>query len=148
MSELIIVPACIFSRIHINNICNIIDWEPNLNNFIKLIKSFIIHELTFNEQNTNITRLFNISQFKLYLDNIYKKKVNDLVIPDNYNYMESILFELKDYEQLLSIIDKASIKSYNCAKTNQLTVKKITAAILTQKESILNEQLLHSIYIF
>ena len=142
MSELIIVPACIFSKIPISNICNIIDWEPNLNNFIKLIKSFIIHELTFNEQNTNITRLFNISQFKLYLDNIYKKKVKNLVIPDNYNYMETILFELKDYEQLLSIIDKACNKSYNSAKTNQLTVKKITAAILTQKESILNEQLL------
>jgi predicted O-linked N-acetylglucosamine transferase (SPINDLY family) len=142
MSELIIVPACIFSKIPISNICNIIDWEPNLNNFIKLIKSFIIHDITFNIQNTNITRLLNISQFKLYLDNIYKKKVKNLVIPDNYNYMETILFELKDYEQLLIIIDNAINKSYNCAKTNQLTVKKITAAILTQKESILNEQLL------
>jgi predicted O-linked N-acetylglucosamine transferase (SPINDLY family) len=143
MSDLIITPACIFSKIPISKACNNVDWEPNLNNFIKLIKSFIIHDITFNIQNTNITRLVNISQFKLYLDNIYKQtKVNDLVIPDNYNYMENILFELKDYEQLLSIIDKASIKSYNCAKTNQLTVKKITAAILTQKETILNEQVL------
>ena len=143
MSDLIITPACIFSKIPISKTCNIIDWEPNLKNFIKLIKSFIIHELTFNIQNTNITRLFNISQFKLYLDIIYKQtKINDLVIPDNYNYMENILFEQKDYEQLLTLIDKACNKSYNCAKTNQLTVKKITAAILTQKESILNEQVL------
>jgi len=143
MSDLIITPACIFTKIPISKACDIVDWEPNLNNFIKLIKSFIIHDITFNIQNTNITRLVNISQFKLYLDNIYKQtKVNDLVIPDNYNYMENILFELKDYEQLLTIIDKACNKSYNCAKTNQLTVKKITAAILTQKETILNEQVL------
>lgn len=144
MNDLIIVPACIFSKIPISNICNMIDWEPNLNNFIKLIKSFITHELTFNEQNTNITRLFNISHFKLYLDIIYKQKnTNNLVIPDNYNYIESILFELKDYEQLLTIINNAINKSYNNAQTNQLIVKKITVAILTQKESVLNEQLLN-----
>ena len=142
INNLIITPACIFSKIPISNYYNIIDWTPDVNNFIKLIESFIIHDL-YNINNSNTlhnTQLLN--PLKLYTNHKIQKIYN-VIIPDNYNYLEMILFELKDYEQLLSIINKAITKSYNCGKTNQLIVKKITVAILTQKESILNEHLLN-----
>ena len=128
MNNLIIIPSIIFSKIPIGSIIKNIDWIPNLNNFIKLIKSFIINE----------------PNLKLYTNNKNKVKINsDLIIPENYNYMEFILFELKDYEQMLVLINNAINKSYSNKETNILIIKKITTAILTQKENILNDQILN-----
>jgi predicted O-linked N-acetylglucosamine transferase (SPINDLY family) len=122
INDIIIIPTFNFLKM---NILNIDDLKINKTQFYDLIKSAIINDSSLN-----------------YYINDKKYKKSNLLIEDNYDICEKILFNIKDYKTLLNYINKKIDKTYDFVQTNILYVKKITAAILTQKEDILNEELL------
>lgn len=121
-NEHIIIPATMFVRLYISKN----EYKLDRNHFLRLIKLFIASDARLN----------------VYCDkNI--KKYKKIFLPGNYSYVEKMLFFIKDYEQLLGLIDKRLKITYSSQETSVLLVKKITTSILTQKEDVLNEQLLH-----
>jgi hypothetical protein len=94
-------------------------------NLLEHLKYFIA-----NHDFANIDSTVNIQKYK----SSYKIKPNLFLL-------EKILFNIKDYNGLLSCIDKHLKENYDMKINSNLIIKKITAAVLTQKEHILNEQL-------
>ena len=62
-------------------------------------------------------------------------------IPLKYELVEKCLLEIKDYDNLLEVISDEIDKNMKKSRENELSVKKITIAVLTEKESILEKQL-------
>lgn len=111
-----------------------------------IISAYYFCQLSLND---DIDRINLIKLLKLSLNNddtvkVYNKpqKNKKMIIPKNYNHSENILFKLKDYNNLLKLIDNELKKNYDNNQTGILQVKKITSAILTQREDLLNEQIL------
>ena len=112
--DIIIIPAFNFCKINFIN---------EVYNFYDVISS----------------SLLNDSELNIYSHN----KKSTLQIYENYNHIEKILFNIKDYNTLFTKIDNALKKCYSVKQTGILLVKKITIAILTNKEKILNDQLMN-----
>ena len=66
-------------------------------------------------------------------------------IPQKYKILEDTLLEIKDYEGLLEIINNEIEKNMDKNRENELFVKKITIAILTEKEDILDKHLVRNL---
>ena len=78
--------------------------------------------------------------FKKYIDGckLYK-------LPNNYTYLEKCLMEIKDYDKLLELIDHEIDINTDSKLTGGLMIKKITIAILTEKENTLENNVLNII---
>lgn len=128
--NLIISPAETLLKLHIRPHNDDITKEDLIN----LLKSYIIN------LNTNLINL----NTKLYCPKQIKDKyASDRKIKDNFTALENMLFTIKDYEKLLDVLDNHLKNTYLANETGVLIVKKITIAILTQKENVLNEQILN-----
>lgn len=113
--------------------------QTNINSSIKYIDNLTKKKF----RDLIISSCLNNSELKVYSsNNINKKYKSDLGININYSFIENTLFGLKDYEKLLHYINEHIKKTYIATESGILLVKKITTAILTQQESILNDQVM------
>ena len=78
----------------------------------------------------------------LYTNNIIKYNPK-LKIPLKYSILEKLLLEIKDYETLLDLISNEIEINTDPLKANELAIKRITVAILTEKESILESNVIN-----
>jgi predicted O-linked N-acetylglucosamine transferase (SPINDLY family) len=154
---------CIYFVKQINNLYNLILNKGLVFEKVLFIKSNSIPDLYKIKKISNDYLLLDMTQFvkcpfyysKLYdinettffryldyylLDNNIKNNSKHR-IPLKYDLSEKCLLEIKDYNNLLELINNEIDKNMNKSRENELSVKKITIAILTEKESILENQL-------
>jgi predicted O-linked N-acetylglucosamine transferase (SPINDLY family) len=166
------LPSSIYAEIpllnNLNKITNLNNLKKyNFDNFD--VSSFLNTKVSDAEfMNINYIHLIYCHIFNYYKNDIYidplirtsfidKKKIKDklkkyctaitynnkLLIPPNYKLIETNLFEIKNYNRLLEIINKHIEKNYNSKILGELQVKKITTAILTNQEQVINRELLN-----
>lgn len=88
---------------------------------------------------------------KLLLDSVYVEKFNSIKNNQiqmntlNYNIIETNLMLIKDYESLLVLISDKINKNYDIKRHHELILKKITIAILTEKENLLEKNLVSTL---
>ena len=79
-----------------------------------------------------------LSKYSRYINNLPQYS-----IPPNYRLQERALMTIKDYEGLLVLIDNEININYDLTKVNELIIKKITIAILTEKEDMLQNNMVN-----
>ena len=112
------------------------------NYFIKL-PIFDSNTRQYNLPNIYKMILLNISFYnenEIYCDiQKYKKYLQLLSLPKNYDLIELKMNMIKDYDNLLLLIDEHISKVNSNQNAAHLLLKKISIAILTKTEKILNE---------
>jgi predicted O-linked N-acetylglucosamine transferase (SPINDLY family) len=79
-----------------------------------------------------------LSKYSRYINNLPRYS-----IPLNYKFQEKALLNIKDYEGLLVLIDNEININYDLTKVNELIIKKITISILTEKEDMLQNNMVN-----
>jgi len=139
------IPSNIFVEIPLFELPNKLNWQ--LKDFKKNTQDNEYHTLDYNHVIYNYI-------FTHYMKDIYipyhlksiktlaKTFSSKLILPNNYKIIENNLLIIKDYNKILQLINNMIEENTKIELLGTHIIKKITIAILTDKESILNDEIL------
>lgn len=129
-----IIPANIYVEIpYIDNNLSFLDMILKNDNNYNFIYSYI-----FNKYKKDI-------YIEPKIKNKFKRYTNILDIPINFTYTENKLLNIKDYKKLLLTLNDHININTNDKTLIELNIKKISVAILTEQESILNTEIVDTL---